>query len=406
MKIKQNYKMSFNILASLILLLGVFSFGIYVGYTKRPESDKILSVSHKESSSEINADFEPFWKVWNTLNEKSIYANEISNQDRVWGATEGLASSLGDPYTIFLAPEENKTFTEEIKGSFQGIGAEIGMKDKILTVIAPLKNTPAWNAGLKAGDKIVKIDDVSTNDMTVEKAISLIRGEKGTTVILTIFRNGDNKTREISITRDQIEVPALETELRDDGIFVISFYTFSEQSVNFFRDALIEFIGSGSTKLIIDLRGNPGGYLDAAINIASWFVDQGKIIVSENFGDNSKQKDYRSYGPKLWDNSHSLIVLVDGGSASASEILAGALREHGVATLVGEKTFGKGSVQELIKITEDTSLKVTVANWLTPNGTSISLQGLEPDIKVEYTEKDYKNDRDPQLEKAVEILLK
>lgn len=407
MKIKQYYKTSFNVLASLILLFGVFSFGTYIGYNKRPELEKVVSVDHKELPAEVNADFEPFWKVWNILNEKSIHANEISNQDRVWGATEGLASSLGDPYTIFLAPEENKTFNEEIKGSFEGIGAEIGMKEKILTVIAPLKNTPAWNAGLKAGDKIIKIDDISTNDMTVDKAISLIRGTKGTVVVLTIFRNGENKTREISITRDQIEVPALETELRDDGIFVISFYSFSEKSVNFFRDAIIEFIGSGSTKLIIDLRGNPGGYLDAAINIASWFIDQGKVIVSENFGDNSKQKDYRSHGPKLWDDvNNSLVVLVDGGSASASEILAGALREHGVATLVGEKTFGKGSVQELVKITDDTSLKVTVANWLTPDGISISLQGLEPDVEVLYTEKDLKNDRDPQLEKAVEILLK
>ena len=154
------------------------------------------------------------------------------------------------------------------------------------------------------------------------------------------------------------------------------------------------------------MRGNPGGYLDSAINIASWFVDQGKIIVSESFGDGVKQKDYRSHGPKLFDDNLSLVILIDGGSASASEILAGALKEHGVATLVGEKTYGKGSVQELIEITDETSLKVTVADWLTPNGTSISLQGLEPDIKVEYTQKDLDAGRDPQMNKAVEILLK
>jgi carboxyl-terminal processing protease len=403
---KQNYRKSFYILASLVLLLGVFGFGTYVGYLNRPEIDKVLSVNHKEPTAEISADFEPFWKVWNILNEKAIHNKDISDQDRVWGAVEGLASSLGDPYTIFLPPEENKTFNEEITGSFEGIGAEIGMKNNILTIIAPLKNTPSWQAGLKVGDKVLEIDNVSTNDMTVDKAINLIRGKKGTIVTLTILRSGENKTREIAITRDQIEVPALETELRQDNIFVISFYTFSEKATTLFRDALIEFFESGSTKLIIDLRGNPGGYLDSAIDIASWFIDEGKIIVSESFGDNSKTKDYRSHGPKLFDDSFSLVVLVDEGSASASEILAGALKEHKVATLVGEKTFGKGSVQELIKITDETSLKVTVANWLTPNGISISLQGLEPDVKVPLTDKDVEAGRDPQMDKAVEILLK
>jgi carboxyl-terminal processing protease len=404
MKIERSYKKSAYVLAFLIVLLGVFSFGTYVGYNNRPEIDKVFSISNKEKPSEINADFEPFWKVWNVLNEKAIKNKEISNQDRVWGATEGLAASLNDPYTVFLPPEENKLFNEEIAGSFEGIGAEIAMKDNVLTIVAPLKNTPSWNAGLKAGDKVLKIDDTMTNDMTVDEAINLIRGKKGTIVTLTVLRNGENKTREIKVVRDQIEVPALETKLRDDKVFVISFYNFSEKATILFRDALLEFLDSGSDKLIIDLRGNPGGYLDSAIDIASWFIDQGKIIVSENFGEGVKQKDYRSHGPRLFDENLSLVVLVDEGSASASEILAGALKEHGVATLVGEKTFGKGSVQELVPITDDTSLKVTVANWLTPKGTSISLQGLEPDVKVSLTAKDIEAGRDPQMDKAVEIL--
>ncbi len=311
---------------------------------------------------------------------------------------------MGDPYTIFLPPSENKTFNEEILGSFSGIGAEIGMKEKILTVIAPLKNTPAWNSGLKAGDKIIKIDSVATNDMSIDKAVSLIRGETGTIVILSIYREGENKTRDISITRAQIDVPSLDTELREDNIFVISFYTFSEKSSILFKKAINEFLLSGSRKLIIDLRGNPGGYLDSAIDIASLFVDQGKIVVSESFGDDIKPKIYRSHGPKVFDSTYSFVVLVDGGSASASEILAGALKEHNIATLVGEKTYGKGSVQELIKITDDTSLKVTVAHWLTPDGTSISLKGLLPDVVVHFTLKDFKDGVDPQLDKAVEIL--
>lgn len=403
---KQNYRMSVNILISLILLLGVFSLGAYFGYNRRPEVVKISSVINKDKPSEIVADFEPFWKVWNVLNDKSIYGGDISNQDRVWGAAAGLASSLGDPYTVFLPPEENKAFQEEILGSFEGIGAEIGMKDKILTIIAPLKNTPAFYSGLKSGDKIIKIDDVSTYEMTVDKAISLIRGERGTNVTLTILRDGENETRNIVITRDKIEVPSLETKMRDDGVFVISFYSFSDKSTEFFRNALIEFLGSGSNKLIIDLRGNPGGYLDSAINIASWFIDQGKVIVSENFKDSVDPIIHRSRGPKMFDDSFSLVVLIDGGSASASEILAGALKEHGVATLVGEKTFGKGSVQELVKITNETSLKVTVASWFTPNGVSISENGLEPDVLIPLTIEDIKKEIDPQLDKAVEILLK
>jgi len=392
------------IIISLILVALVLCVGVYFGYSRRSEIEKVASIVNKTPQIETTADFSTFWKVWNTLNEKSIYAKKVEDQDRVWGAISGLASSLGDPYTVFFPPKKNKSFTEEIKGSFEGIGSEIGIKEGVLTVIAPLKDTPAWNAGIKAGDKIMKIDKVSTNDMTIDEAIDMIHGPKGTSVTLTILRNGENKTRDIVITRDTIQIPTIDTELRDDGIFVIKLYSFSENSVSLFRDALIKFMDSKSSKLVLDLRGNPGGYLDASINIGSWFINEGDVILSEDKGNGDKQKVYRSHGPRLFNDKLGLVVLVDGGSASASEILAGALRDHGIATLVGEKTFGKGSVQELVKITEDTSLKVTVANWLTPQGVSISLKGIEPDIKVPFTQKDLDAKRDPQMEKAVEIL--
>lgn len=394
------------VIISLIIIGGVLGIGIYIGYSNQPEIEKITSLINKNPQVETTADFSTFWKVWNILNEKSIYAKKVEDQDRVWGAISGLASSLGDPYTVFFPPKENKSFNEEIAGSFEGIGAEIGMKDEILTIIAPLKDNPAWKSGIKTGDKITKINNVTTNNMTVDQAIDLIRGKQGTTVTLTIFSQGENKTRDIIITREKIQIPTIDTELRSDGIFVIKFYSFSENSASLFRDALIKFIDSKSNKLILDLRGNPGGYLDSAVNIGSWFIDEGDIIVNEDSQNGSKPKVYRSHGPRLFNDKLSFIVLVDGGSASASEILAGALREHGIATLVGEKTFGKGSVQELVKITDDTSLKVTVANWYTPNGVSISLQGLEPDVKVPFTQKDYDDKKDPQMDKAVEILLK
>lgn len=401
---KQNKRTLLYIFISLILISGVFGLGTYMGYSHRPEIDKVLSITHKEAPVDNKADFNSFWKVWNLLNEKSIYANKASDQDRVWGAIAGMTASLGDPYTVFFSPEENKLFNEEIHGSFGGIGAEIGIKDKLLTIIAPIKDTPSSRAGIKSGDKILKIDKTETNDMTVDRAISLIRGPKGTIVTLTILRPGERVTREFKITRDDIAIPTIDTELRPDGIFVIKFYSFSENSANLFRGALDEFKNSKSHKLILDMRGNPGGYLDAAVNIGSWFIDEGKTIVSEDFGTNKKPQIYRSHGPKLFDNQLQFVILVDGGSASAAEILAGALKEHGIATLVGQKTFGKGSVQELLQVTDDTSLKVTVAKWLTPNGLSISEHGLEPDVVVDFTTKDLDAKRDPQLDKAVEIL--
>ncbi|MFA6514834.1 MAG: S41 family peptidase [Candidatus Paceibacterota bacterium] len=392
------------IIISLIFTVGILGLGVYIGYSHRPEIEKISGVINKTPQTETSADFSSFWKTWNLLNEKSIYAKKVTDQDRVWGAISGLASSLGDPYTVFFPPKENKSFNEEIMGSFEGIGAEIGIKDQVLTVIAPLKDTPAWRSGVKAGDKIIKINKLSTNDMTVDGAIDLIRGPEGTDVTLTVIRLGENETRDIVVKRERIQVPTLDAELRDDGIFVIRLYSFSENSDNLFKDAIVQFLNSGSSKLILDLRGNPGGYLSSAVNIGSWFIDEGKTILSEDSEDGSKPKIYRSHGPKLFDEKLSFVVLVDGGSASASEILAGALREHKVATLVGEKTFGKGSVQELVKITDDTSLKVTVAHWFTPNGVSISLKGIDPDIKVSITAKDFENKKDPQMDKAVEIL--
>lgn len=403
---RRHAKKAIYIGLSLILISGVFGIGVYFGYSHRPEIEKVVSVTNKEPEANTKADFNSFWKVWNVLNDKSIYKDKATDQDRVWGAIKGMASSLGDPYTVFFSPEENKLFNEEIHGSFGGIGAEIGIKDKILTIISPLKNSPAISVGVKSGDKILKIDKTDTTDMTVDKAINLIRGPEGSTVTLTILRPGERLTREFKIVRANIEIPTIETEFRNDNIFVIKFYSFSENSANLFRQALEEFKKTRSTKLVIDLRGNPGGYLDSAINIGSWFIDEGKVIVSEDFGPNKKPLVYRSRGPKLFDNNLKLVVLVDGGSASAAEILAGAIKEHKVGTLVGTRTFGKGSVQELVSITDETSLKVTIAKWLTPNGVSISEKGLDPDVEVKITEKDLENKKDPQMDKAVEILNK
>lgn len=396
-----------NILAATILLVVLsFVFGTYVGANDRPDIEKVTGVYGKETAIATEADFSPFWKAWNTINEKYPSASKTTDQDRVYGAISGLVDSLNDPYSVFFTPDETKSFEEEISGNFDGIGMEVGMKDKVLTVIAPLKDTPAYRANIKSGDKILKIDKTSTAGLSVEEAIKLIRGPKGTSVTLTIFREGIDKPKEITIVRDTIEIPTLDTELRSDGIFVIKLYSFSANSTNLFRNAMKEFVNSKTDKLLLDLRGNPGGYLNASVDMASWFLKGGQVIVTEDYGDNRPSEIFRSKGYDIFTDKLKFVILIDGGSASASEILAGAMQDNGRAKLVGNQSFGKGSVQEVVKITSDTILKITVAKWLTPKGISISDKGLTPDYVVEITQKDIDAKKDPQLDKAVEILLK
>jgi len=372
--------------------------------TKGAEVPCLLNRDEVTAKNESPADFAQFWKVWNIINERYVPTKHaaVSNQEKVWGAISGLANSLGDPYTYFLPPQEKTLFEQEVSGNFGGVGMQIGMKDGLVTVIAPLKGSPAEKAGVLKGDKIFRIDGATTTEMTIDKALYLIRGEVGKTVKLTILREKVDKPIEISIVREIIQVPTIETKKMGD-VFVISLYGFPATGADLFKGALKEFATSGADKLIIDVRGNPGGYLEVAVDMASWFLPEGKVIVSEE-EKGGVGRVYRSKGYNVFDGKLHIVILVDGGSASAAEILAGALQQQGVATLVGTKTFGKGSVQELIPITPETSLKVTIARWITPNGTNLSAGGLEPDVKVEITKEQVDKGKDPQLEKAIEIL--
>jgi len=402
MRIKQEFKNSITLVAVAVIFLAL---GIFIGFSNRPAVTQINNISNKDEGVVSTADFDPFWKAWHLIDEKYPGADKITAQARVWGAIQGLVGSLNDPYSVFFPPDEAKQFNEDVSGSFGGIGIEIGMKDKTLTVIAPLKDTPAYKAGVKAGDFILKIDGTSTADMSIDKATSLIRGEKGTSVKLSLFHDGDKQPHDVTIIRDTINAPTLDTEKRPDGIFVIKLYEFSENAPTLFKNAIEEFKASGDTKLLLDLRGDPGGYLDGAIDIASWFLPSGTKVVIEDYGNNQPEVIHRSKGYDTWDHKNDkMIILVDGGSASAAEILAGALSENGVAKLVGAETYGKGSVQEVIDLTPDTTLKITIAKWLTPNGISISEKGLTPDYKVDSTPADDAANKDPQLDKAVELL--
>lgn len=397
----------------VIIVIGISFFGGYslgTHNTYKEFSVPTLKNTEAKNISPNAIDFAPFWKAWNVLDEKFIATSSstqnISDQDRVWGAIKGMTASLGDPHTVFFPPEDAKAFSEEISGSFSGIGAELSAKDGSIVVVSPLKNSPAEKAGLLPEDIIVSIDGKSAQGLSVESAITKIRGERGTTVVLSVARK-ESEIIDIKIIRDNIEVPVIKTEHKTkDGVFVISLYSFSENSATKFKEALMEFAKSKERNLIIDLRGNPGGYLEAAVDMASWFLPEGEVVLREDFG-NGKEEIYRSRGYNLFKKDiYKTVILINEGSASASEILAGALSEHGVAKLVGSKSFGKGSVQELVDITRDTSLKVTIARWLTPNGLSISDGGLTPDYIVDFSDEDIKNKKDVQMEKAVEILKK
>jgi len=393
---------------TFVLIIVAFVSGFIIGGEQSGQLSSISIFPEGNANIPSDVDFTPLWKAWNLIELKYVPASTtdtIANEDRVYGAIQGLTNSLGDPYTVFLPPQEASIFEADISGNFEGVGMEIGIRENVLTVIAPLKGTPAERAGVHAGDKILEIDGESTNGITVDTAVLQIRGERGTVVIFTIAREGEAESLTISVARDIIEIPTIDTELTEDNIFVIRLFNFSAISPGLFRGALREFVETGSDKLILDLRGNPGGFLEASVDMASWFLPAGEVIVTEDFGENIKERAHRSKGYDIFNESLNMVVLVNQGSASASEILAGALKEHGVATIVGSQTFGKGSVQELLDVTEDTSLKVTIARWLTPNGTSISDGGLTPDIVIDMTSEDIEQLRDPQFDRAVEFLL-
>ena len=399
------YKTKHFAVTVLIVIL-FFVFGVYIGDIGRPEIDKVTGVANKQTEVATDADFSEFWKVWNAINDKSLAGNTVSDQNKVYGAISGLVGSLNDPYSVFFNPDQAKSFNDEISGSFSGVGMEVGIKDNVLTVIAPLKDTPADKAGMKPGDKILKIDSAVTTNMTIDDAVNLMHGPKGTTVTLTILRVGETVPRVIPIVRDIINTPTLDTTARPDGIFVVTLYSFDADAATLFQAAMQKFQASGDTKLILDLRGNPGGYLDAAVDISSWFLPEGQTVVTEDYGAKQPPDVFRSKGYTLLPNNEKLkfIILIDGGSASAAEFVSGAMQDHGVAKLVGAQSFGKGSVQQVIDMDNGTLLKITVAKWLTPNGTSISEKGLTPDYPVPFTQADANAKKDPQMDKAVELL--
>jgi carboxyl-terminal processing protease len=347
-------------------------------------------------------DYSSLDELYRTLAKN--YDGDIDPAALIEGAKKGLAAATGDPYTEYFTAKEAADFLGDLNGSFEGIGIELGKRDNNLTIVSVLDGSPALRAGLKAGDLIAKVNDNEALDWSAEQAAATIRGAKGTTVKLSVVRDGT--ALDFTVTRDRITDPSVKYEIKD-GIGIIRVTRFSDSdTASLTRKAAQEFKAAGVKGIVLDLRGNGGGYVNAARDLASLWLPAGDVIVVEKQAKTDKTLEtVRSIGPATL-RGLPTVVLIDEYSASASEILAGALRDHDAATLVGKKSYGKGVVQQMVELPSGAQLKVTVAKWYTPNGRNIGEQGIEPDVKVDFSAEEYAAGRDTQLDKAVEILNK
>ncbi|MGD2205201.1 MAG: S41 family peptidase [Anaerolineae bacterium] len=345
--------------------------------------------------------FDLFWEAWELI-ERDFFGDLPTEEELTYGAIRGMIDTLDDPFTGFIDPDVAAINREDDSGTFEGIGAYVTMEEGRLKIVSTFKDQPADEAGLRAGDIVLQADDTQIEDMSIYEAITLIRGPAGTMVRLTILREGQEPF-EVEITRARIEIPVVESEMREDGIAYVSLFDFSSDASAKLEDAVEELLAQDPQGLILDLRGNPGGWLNEAILVSGLFLPEGELVLTERYKDADPRTHRTPNEPIALDIP--MVLLVNGGSASASEIVAGALQDHGRAILIGEQTFGKGSVQWPHELSNGAELRVTVARWFTPNDRAIHGEGLEPDIIVELTPEDVEADLDPQLERAVEYLL-
>lgn len=389
-------------LLTTVLIGAALLGGIGIGFVGRGEIESQLQRGNVSQPGLPNdLDYSSVEEVYDSL--RTNFDGELSTEDLLGGLKDGLVKASGDPYTEFLDEEESTAFEEGLSGSFTGIGAELGKDEQFIVIVAPISGFPAEEAGLQPKDVIAEIDGENAYDISISEAVQKIRGPEGTDVTLTIVRN-ETERLEITITRAEITIPSVEYEVREDGIGYLKITRFGPDTVNLVQEAVNLFRSESIDGVIVDLRGNPGGLLDTVKPIASLWIEPGKVILDQRQSGETTST-ITADGSTIF-GSMPTVVLIDEGSASASEILAGALKDHGKATLIGETSYGKGSVQQLIDFGDGSELKVTVARWHTPNGKNIDEEGIEPDQVVERSSEDLENDRDPQLEAAVEKLGK
>jgi len=364
-----------------------------------------VGVTSREMPKNLAADFGLFWMVWDKLSEQYVDKSALDPQKMVDGAISGMVQSVGDPYTVYLPVQQNKEAKEDLNGTFDGVGIQLGFKEKTLAVVAPLPQTPADKAGVRAGDLILRIKDPAKNvdrdteRMTLPEAVGLIRGQKGTEVVLTLAREGMEKPFEVSLTRDTIVVKSATVEFRD-GVAILKLNRFGDRTQNEWNEAVSQIVTKGARGMVLDLRNNPGGYLDGAVYIAGEFLPAGREVVVQQYGDGIKESRRVDRNGRLLKTK--LVVVINEGSASAAEILAGALQDYKRVRVVGMKSFGKGSVQQPEDFPGGAGLHVTIAKWLRPSGEWIDKVGIKPDVEVKMDDKDESNDL--QLKKALEML--
>jgi carboxyl-terminal processing protease len=404
-------KRAYFIRGAAVLLIIAVSY--YVGYNVGRKGfvfvPKTFQVINQNNEPAV-VDYNLLWKTLDVLNNQYI-DKPIDQQKVLYGAVSGAVSALGDPYTTFFPPQQLNDFQTQLAGSFGGIGAEVGEKDGNVVVIAPLDGTPAKAAGIRAGDIIAQVDGQSTSGWSVDQAVDKIRGPKGTSVTLQIVRQGQDKPLTFKIIRDTIVVKSVKWSYKtvsvngqNKTIAIITISEFGDDTTGLFNQAVNDILTHNVSGIIIDLRNNPGGYLQSAVDVASNWVKQGDLVVSEAHSDGTTIT-YKGEGnPRL--AGIKTIVLINGGSASAAEILSGALHDHGFAQLLGEKSFGKGSVQELVNLPGGSGVKVTVAKWITPNGVNLNHNGLTPDIPVTLTSDQANAGKDPQMDTALQQFTK
>jgi carboxyl-terminal processing protease len=350
---------------------------------------------------ERGAAFDLFWEAWGLIQD-DYYGDLPSEEEMTYGAIRGALNTLDDPFTGFLEPDVAEIRREDDTGSFEGIGAYVTMRDGRLMIVNTFKDQPAEQAGVRRGDTVLQVDETPIENMSIYEAISLIRGPEGTPVVLTILREGEEPF-EVEIIRARMDIPVVEAEMREDGIAYVRLFDFSSDASVKLGDTLEELLSQSPKGLVLDMRGNPGGWLHEAIQTAGLFLPQDEVVLIERFKDGA-ERTYESPDQPVT-TEIPMVVLVDGGSASASEIVAGALQDHDRAVLVGETTFGKGSVQLPHELSNGAELRVTIARWYTPDDRAIHGEGLEPNIVIELTEEDLDAELDPQLERAIEYLL-
>lgn len=397
---------TFPVLIGLLTVTLAFVVGFFIGDARAtrklvPEGEgRVFGQGEVPAHLQEEVDFSQFWDIWNFVKE-SYYKQPVSDKELYYGALRGVVSGLDDPYSTYFDPEEAEQFTANLEGSFSGIGAEIGIRDEKLVVVAPLSDSPAERAGLQPGDWILEIDGAETPGMSVEEAVSKIRGEKGTEVTLLITRNGFETAQEVKIVRDKIVVDSVKWKLDEEQIMRISISTFNHETPELFSDVVQEILTSDVKGIIIDLRSNPGGLLSTAIDVASTWVGYKPVVIERTKDDARTFNGVKA--PRL--TGIPTVILVNGGSASASEIVAGALQDYKVATVVGTQTFGKGSVQDYRELEDGSAVKVTTAAWYTPKGRSIDETGIAPDIEVLFTAEEYAQGVDPQLNAAIDVIF-